>query len=155
MAGTFSFVQYSAPSVKVYVGNLVQPTVRCWCLSIPTGIGFNYELPETDFQTQAGDALLDVIGGEIENLVATANVTGGQGAQDYDANGLLADFVDLIVTYVVPNSPFPNPTAVAHIPVDNFFLAQTGIGGLQIPGPGGTPQSIVAAAYANLVALVG
>ena len=149
-------LDYSAPSVKVYSGNLVDPTIRCWCHSTPTGIGFVYEVPEKKFDAQAGGDLLDVIGAGIEDLVANHHVTGGQGAQDFDTNGLLADFVDLIVTYVVPGSPLPSPTAVAHVPVDNFFLAETGIGGLSIPGPGGgTPADIVDKTYDNLVAIAG
>lgn len=148
-------LQYSAPSTKVYTGNLAQPTVRCWCQSIPTGIGFVYELPEADFAAQAGGDLLDVIGTGIEDLVTSHHVTGGQGAQDFDQNNLLADFVDLIVTYVVQGSPFPNPTAIAHVPVDNFFLVQSGVGGQSFAGPGGTPADIVDATYNDLAKLAG
>ena len=154
MAGQFHVVQYSAPSVKVYPGNLVQPTIRAWCLTVPTGIGFAYEVPEASFNSDAGSALLDVPGQEIEILVASHHVTGGQGVQDIDANNLLTDFVDLVVTYTVAGSPFPSPTAVAHVPMDSFFSAETGIGGLIIPGLGPSPQEIVDATYNHLVHLV-
>src|SRR5690348_2743770 len=132
----------SNPSVKVYPGNVVTATVRAYCSSSPSGIGFVYEVPETSFTAgavggqagPAGAALLDVIAQGIESCVTSHNVIGGNPAQDFDANGLLQDYPDLTVAYQPPNSVLPPATATAHIPVDAYFTAQTGIGGLLIPG---------------------
>lgn len=146
----------SNPSVKVFPGNVVTPTVRAYCASIPSGIGFVYEVPQEAFAAgAAGSDLLDVIAAGIESCVTGHHVVGGVAAQDFDENSLLQDYTDLTVAYQPAGSVLPAATAIAHIPVDAYFTAETGIGGLVIPGLGASPQEICDETYNNLVALAG
>lgn len=152
----------SEPSIKVLSPTSIIETVRATIATLPTGIQATYEVPAASFGPStaggapSGQALLDVIAEGIESLVEGHHVIGGQPAQDFDQNGLLQDYTDLIVAYTPAGSVLPPLTAIAHIPIDNYFLAETGIGGLSIPGPGGgTPADIADTTYNQLVALAG
>ena len=146
----------SNPSVKVFPGNVVTPTVRAYCASIPSGIGFVYEVPQDAFNAgAAGSDLLDVIGTGIESCVTGHHVIGGVSAQDFDKNGLLQDYADLTVAYQPAGSILPPATAIAHIPIDSFFTESFGGSGVIVPGGGPSPQEICDETYNQLVALAG
>lgn len=146
----------AAPSLKVLDPNTVLQTERCSIVTQPTGIQATYEVPLTSFQTDAGAALLEVLAGALESLASGHHVTGGLSAQDFDQNGLLTDYVDLIVTYDRGIAGAPLLTGTARVPVDDFFLTETGIGGLQItPASGETPAARCDDVYNSLANVAG
>jgi hypothetical protein len=117
--------------------------------STPSGFGASYAIPFDSWVAGGpGHALLQVIADELETLGANHHMTGSTGVQDLDANGLLADFVDATVTYM--NGALVLTTSVL-IPVQAFFAAEPGIGGLTFTTSGGqSPADQCDAAYADL-----
>jgi hypothetical protein len=91
------FVQDSYKTTQVASGTQVVDVQYITCLTIPTGIGFAYAMIYTTWQNGPPYDALQAIAVLLEDLVTSAHVVAGQAVQDLDANGLLADYVDLIV----------------------------------------------------------
>jgi hypothetical protein len=155
MAGPYVPVTSTA-SVKVLGATVALQTERVSVSSSPTGILITYEVPIDAWRLDSGDALLTILAEGVEALVTNHHVTGGSASQDFDNNDLLVDYVDLIVSYSRASAGLAPLQATARVPVDAFFFAETGIGGLVIPGLGGpSPTDIVDGVYARLAALAG
>jgi hypothetical protein len=91
------FVQDSYKTTQVASGTQVVDIQYIVCLTIPTGIGFAYPMIYTTWQNGPPYVALQAIAVLLEDLVTSAHVVAGQAVQDLDANGLLQDYVDLIV----------------------------------------------------------
>ncbi len=122
--------------------------------TIPTGVTFTYRVPYESWKEGAAGGLLDVIAVQIEEMVAGNHVVAGAPAQDQDASGLLVDYTDLIVEYDRGAQGLPPLQGTARVPMQNYFAADTGIGGFTIPGVA-TPAELVNAEYQRLAALAG
>lgn len=145
----------SYSTVKVLPGDLVFDAEYVSIVTTPTGITATYAVPIASWQTGAGVDLLTELADGLEALASNHHVIAGSATQDLDDAGFLADYVDLTVVYA-QTPPLGNLTGVARVPVDNFFAAETGIGGLIIPGTEqARPDSIVDAEYERLAGIAG
>ena len=145
-------------TVKVLSGQTVLDVQYVTCVTIPTGMTFAYGVPWDSWQGGAGPGigLLDSIATQLEEMATNLHVVAGSATQDLDANGLLEDFVSVTVEYDRSSSGLPPLYGTVNIPVNNFLISDTGIGGLVIPPPGGlTPNEQVQAEYARLQQLAG
>lgn len=151
MAQSF-YVTGSLSTIQIVPPNQVLNIEYVSCATIPTEISYAYGIPRASWQrgTGPGVGILDSIAVQIEELVTNLDVVGGQASQEQDHNGLLADFVDLIVSLDRSAQGLPPLTETVHIPILSFIVTDTGIGGLVIAPPGGTPNEIVQAAIARL-----
>lgn len=102
------------------------------CISVPHGIGFAYAVPLDSWHAGAGEGLLDVIAVQLEALAVSDHVVGGVGVQEIDAQGLLADAVDLTVRFDRTAQGLPPLDGSVTVPIQAFFDASTGIGGFRI-----------------------
>lgn len=120
--------------------------------TVPTGITLSYAMPLKIWKEGPPYDVLDGMAVELENLVTNSHVVAGQAVADLDANGLLADYVDLIVQYNQPNSNLPPLQGTASIPVGIIELQATDP---EFFGPGHimTPGQRVGVEYERLVAL--
>jgi hypothetical protein len=144
-------------TVKVLTGQSTIDVQYVTCATIPTGITFAYGVPIDSWQGGVGPGigLLDSIAVQLEELVTNLHVVAGTAITDLDANGLLEDKVSVTVEYD-RGGVLPSLFGTVDIPVDNFLISDTGIGGLVIPPPGGlTPSQQVQAEYQRLAALAG
>jgi hypothetical protein len=149
-------------TIKVLPGDEVLDVEYVSILTQPTLISASYAVPLDSYTSGAGADLLTVLADGIEELASNHHVIGGTGTQAISTSGFIVDVVDLTVAYAVPGGG-PTLTGVARVPVDWFFLAETGIGGLSFPGEpipgvvdvGGTPADLVDAEYSRLKGLAG
>lgn len=139
-------------TVQVMSASTVLDAEYVVCLTVPSGIGFAYAVPLDSWKAGAAGGLLDVIATQLEELAASNHVVGGVGVQDIDAQGLLSDAVDLTVEVDRTAQGLPPLDGVVTIPVQAFFLQETGIGGFHVPGSV-SPAALVDAEYARLEAL--
>lgn len=156
MASFYAIGSYR--TVKVLSGQTVLDVQYVTSATIPTGITFAYGVPWDSWQggTGPGIGLLDSIATQLETMVTDLHVIAGTATQDLDANGLLEDFVTVTVEYDRAATALPPLYGSVNIPINNFLITDTGIGGLQIPPPGGlTPNEQVQAEYARLEQLAG
>ena|ERR1051326_3380408 len=157
MADSF-YVIGSYRTVKVLTGQTVVDVEYVTCATIPTGITFAYGVPieSWTFEPQAGIDLLNVIATQLEEMVTNLHVVSGTAISDLDQSGLLQDYVAVTVEYDRAAQGLPPLYGTVNIRIDNFFLTETGIGGLVITPPGGlTPNAQVQQEYARLQALAG
>src|SRR2546430_11440824 len=94
-------------------------------LTKPTGIYVEYPLPLVLWQEQAGFELLGSLASGIEQQISEGLAVGGSYVQDYDANNLLVDYVDMVVEYRPTDGRPPQRTAVL-IPLEAFIAAGGG-----------------------------
>lgn len=144
-------------TVKVLSGQTTLDVEYVTCATIPTGITFAYGVPIDSWAggVGAGIGILDSIAVQLEELVTNLHVVSGTAINDLDKNGLLEDLVSLTVEYD-RGGALPPLFGTVEIPVNDFVLSDTGIGGLVIPPPGGlTPSQQVQAEYQRLAALAG
>lgn len=157
MPGSF-YPLTSFRTVKVLDASTILDVQLVTCVTIPTGITFQYGVPYAGWKggTGPGIGLLDDIATQIETMVTDLHVTAGTASQDFDKNNLLIDEVELVVELDRSGVGLPSLTETVTIPIDLFVTTDTGIGGLVIPPVGGlTPNEIVQAAYQRLVQLNG
>lgn len=117
----------------------------------PTGIYVEYPLPLVLWQTRAGFEILGSLAAGIEQQVSEGLAVGGSYVQDYDANNLLVDYVEMIVEYMPTDGRPPQRTGVL-IPLEAFIAAQGDVWFVRL---GASPQSLLTDAYDTLVATAG
>ena len=118
----------------------------------PSGIVCTYAVPYESWKSDAGAALVGNVATQLEQLVANHHVVGGSPSQDVDPSNLLVDYEDLTVAYDRTSTGLPPLYGTVSVPLSAFELAETGIGGLVIPGTQ-TPADYVDAEYNRLAAL--
>lgn len=151
----------SYATVKVMSTTQVLDIQMIGFYTIPTGIYCEYGVPHDAFVmegTGAGDQpLLEALAGDIEHAAQGNGVVGGTFVQDVDpGTGLLTDFVQYEIVYRSPTVGKGTFATFVNVPVNSFFTADTGIGGLvintqQYP----SPATVVGDAYASLKAAAG
>ena len=154
MAATYATTS-SRPNVKTLDGQTVIDVEAIGIVTKPTGIRFTVPVPKTAFDQGGADTIVNFAATEVEALVS-ANpdagqnlVTGGSGSQQIDNNGLLAYFINLIVSYTPANGTQGSFTETVTMPVSVFESA-----GAYDAGVGGkSPVVLVTEAYARLKAL--
>jgi hypothetical protein len=142
----------SYKTVQVLSGNVVQDIQYVTCETLPTGVGFAYPLNYQAYIDNGGGETLGNIATAIENLVTNNHVTAGTAEQDIDDNGLLVDYVDLVISYDQTALGLPALTGIAHVPITAFVGTELGIGGIVIPGIE-TPEQYCEQEYARLEGL--
>src|SRR5690349_137074 len=113
------YTQGSYRTVKVMDGLTTLDIQYVSAVTIPSGIGFAYGVPYDSWQAGSGPGIgiLESLAGQIEILVSGHHVVAGTATQDLDANGLLQDFVSVVVEYDRGGTAAPLQTTV-DIPVD-------------------------------------
>ena len=87
--------------------------------------------------------------------VASSHVVGGTDSQDYDANNLLANFVDLTVAYDRSAQGLSPLFGTASVPITSIVVFAAGSAAQGFGGGVSDPTGIVDAEYARLAALAG
>lgn len=114
--------------------------------TIPHGVVVEYPIPLELWPDAGGADLLESLAATIEQLIGDKFMAGGQYVQDYDDNGLLVDYLDATVRWEDPNHIRPPQETSVLIPL-GAFIASVDPFFTRLPG---SPESILAAAYANL-----
>jgi hypothetical protein len=154
MADTFYPVS-SYRSVMVTSGTQVEDVQVVTSATIPTGIRFTWAMPLLSWQQDSGVPQLNSMSAYLETLVTDHHVIGGTDSQDFDANNLLADFVDLTIAY---DRPALGPLyGLASIPINAVALWAAGGAGQGFGGGPGLedPAILCDDEYARLQALAG
>lgn len=146
---------YSYRSVKVLGPGLTLDVEMATIQTLPSGILATYGIPIASWggwdQASPGGQLLTVIAQQIEQLVAGNHVVGGSPSQDINpTTGLLDDYQDLTVELRRDDQNLPPLQGTAHFLMQDFFNADTGIGGLTV---GETPAEVVDKVFQQLVEL--
>lgn len=118
----------------------------------PTGVEVEYPLPLELWQKRAGFEILGSLAAGIEQQIAEGLAVGGSYVQDYDANNLLVDFAEMVVEYLPTDGRPPQRTTVL-IPLEAFIAGAAG--DPWFVRLGGSPASLLSAAYDTLVATAG
>lgn len=154
MAGSFYPVS-SYRSVEVVSGTQVEDVEVVTSATIPTGIRFTWAVPLTVWEADSGIPTLTSIADYLEGLVANNHVIGGTDSQDFDANNLLANFVDLTVAYDRSAQGLPTLTGVASVPITDIVVFAAGSAAQGFGGGVADPTGPVDAEYSRLAALAG
>src|SRR6266566_4254794 len=150
MAGSYNVVTQNR-EVQVLGPTEVIDVEKVGILTKPTGIYVEYPLPLLLWQTRAGFDLLGQLASGIEQQIGEGLAVGGSYVQDYDANNLLVDYVEMVVEYAPTDGRPPQRTTVL-VPLEAFIAAG---GDPFFVGLGASPQSLLSAAYDTLVATAG
>lgn len=76
-------------------GTTLQRTVEIGCVSVPSGVYFQFRLLRTGYTRAVGQAYADGFGELIEGILVTANVTAVAYVQDVNQAGALLDKLDV------------------------------------------------------------
>ena len=150
MAGSYNVISQNR-EVQVLGATEVIDVEKVGISTKPTGVYVEYPMPLVLWQTQAGYQLLDALAAGIEQQISSGLAVGGSYVQDYDANNLLVDYVEMVVQYMPTDGRPPQRTSVL-IPLEAFIAAT---GDVWFAALGGSPQSLLSAAYDTLVATAG
>lgn len=118
----------------------------------PSGVYVEYPLPLKLWETRAGFDILGSLAAGIEQQISEGLAVGGSYVQDYDANNLLVDYVEMVVQYVPTDGRPPMTTGVL-IPLEAFIASSAG--DAWFVSLGGSPASLLSAAYDTLAATAG
>jgi hypothetical protein len=150
VAGSYNVVTQNR-EVQVLGPTEVMDVEKVGISTKPTGVYVEYPMPLVLWQTQAGYQLLDALASGIEQQISEGLAVGGSYVQDYDANNLLVDYVDMVVEYRPTDGRPPQRTSVL-IPLEAFI----GLGGDPFTfGLAANPAELLSAAYDTLVATAG
>jgi hypothetical protein len=150
MAGNYSVISQNR-EVQVLGPTEVIDVEKVGILTKPTGVYVEYPMPLVLWETRAGFDLLGQLAAGIEQQISEGLAVGGSYVQDYDANNLLVDYVEMVVQYTPTDGRPPQRTSVL-IPLESFIAAG---GDPFFAGLGASPQSLLSAAYDTLVATAG
>lgn len=145
MAGSFTVVSQT-PDVQVLSPTQVLDVERVGFVTHPTGIYAEVPVFRQAWLQESQEANLAAYADAIEGLIANGLATDGSYANDLDANGLLVDYIDFVVTYVPPNPLIPPMTATVRIPLGTLGASGDPWFG-QLPG---SPDSLIGAAWQRL-----
>jgi|SRR5215471_12187403 len=148
---------YSYPSVQVTSGSQVENVEVVTCATLPTGVQFTFAIPSATWVNDDANVTLTGMADYLETLVSDHHVTSGSPSQDFDANNLLRDFVDLIVTLDRSATGEAPLTGLVSVAITNIFLAAAGSAAQGFGGGAGyqDPALLCDDEYARLVALGG
>lgn len=146
---------YSYRSIKLLGPGLTLDVEVATIKTVPTGILSTYGIPIASWggwdAASPGGQLLTTIAQQIEEMVAGNHVVGGSPSQDRNpTTNLLDDYQDLIVELRRDSQNLPPLQGTAHFLMQDFFNAETGIGGLTA---GELPTTVVDNVYQQLEAL--
>src|SRR5213083_449173 len=122
MAGNYGVISQNR-EVLVLGPTEVIDVEKVGIMTKPTGIYVEYPMPLTLWQTRAGFEILGSLAAGIEQQISEGLAVGGSYVQDYDANNLLTDFVELVVEYDPTDGRPPQRTTVL-IPLEAFIAAE-------------------------------
>jgi len=151
VAGNYATTS-SRPNVKTLDGQTVIDVQAIGIVTKPTGIRFTVPVPKTTFDQGGAEAILAFAATEVEALTANVDntgnplISGGSGSQQIDNNGLLAYFINLIVSYTPATGTQGTYTEVVTLPVSVFESSEAYIAGIN----GVKPVDLVVAAYERL-----
>lgn len=148
------YVIDSYKSIQVLSPTTVSDVQYVTIATIPTQITLTYPMEYAVWKKGPPYDQLNAMAQELENLVTNYHVVAGSAVQDLDANGLLVDYVDLIVEYVQPTAGLPPLQGTVSIPVSLIYLEATDpilANALHSTPPGGLCEE----EYVRLQALAG
>jgi hypothetical protein len=104
-------------SVQIFTGTTVRDAMIVTCETIPTGIRFAQAIDLSIWELNQGSQLLPMEAGILEECVQGSHAVGGTESQDFDNNGLLAFYCDLIIALDRTDQGLPTLYGEAHIPM--------------------------------------
>lgn len=119
---------------------------RVGFVTSPSSIYAEFPVPMSTWRAGGAGVLIGPLSDAIENLIAGTAATTASYLQDVDDNGLLADYLDVVVEYVPPDGVRPPMTTTVRIPLDAFLAG----GDPWFTRLSASPQSLVDAAYQSL-----
>lgn len=139
----------SVEAVQVYSPQLVADVLVCTIQSFPSGSVLLRTIPQTSFDSDQGQALLESLSAAVEGALEGGEATSAYGLQLVDDSGLLADLVRFTVTYQPATATPGEITATVDVPV-NVLTADTGFGGALA---GGSAADRINTTYQRLAAM--
>jgi hypothetical protein len=146
MAGNYRNV-VARPSIRVLSETQVIDTEEVGFVTIPSGVYAQREVPRTAWLAEGAAAWVGPLATAIENLMAGGLATSASFVQDVDDSGLIADYLDFLVSYTPPGGLGFTLTATVRINV-NALTLDIGFGSFV----GGDPAQQLRDAYDRLVA---
>src|SRR5207237_8896274 len=132
-----------APGGQALGPNSGEDVERYAFFTLPSLIYAEYPIPYSLWTGGGWESFIGDIASGVENLIADTPAIGASFLQDTDANGLLADYFDVVVEYVSPN-PLATPfDGTVRIPLDGFLAA----GDPFFARLGGSPSGLVQQEY--------
>jgi hypothetical protein len=143
-------VETQVRSVQVLGPTQVVPVQQAGIRTSPSAVYVEYPVPLTLWKQNQGADVLGPIADGIEGVIAQGLAVGGSYVQDYDTNGLLVDYCEMVVEYIPPGALGIPQTATVLIPLEAFIASG---GDPFFTRLGVSPQSLLTEAYDHLVAL--
>jgi hypothetical protein len=140
-------------SVQVNTPTQVQDVEVVTVATVPSGIQFTYAIPLTVWKADSGVPTLNLMSEYLEGFAPEHHVVGGTPSQDFDANNLLTDYVDLIVEYDRSATGLSPLQGIASVPIAAVVVYSAGAAAQGFGGGIPDPQGIVDDEYNRLAAL--
>lgn len=141
-------------TIQVVSSQLVSDVEYVTISTLPTQITLSYAMDHEVWKKGPPYDQLEAMAQLLENLVTNYHVIAGSAVQDLDANGLLTDYVDVIVQFDRAAASLPPLQGTVSIPVSTIYLEATDpliANALHITPPG----AMCEAEYLRLQALAG
>jgi hypothetical protein len=136
-------------TVQVLGPTQVIPVQQIGIRTSPSGVYVEYPVPLPLWDGTDSPEVLAPLADGIEGVIAQGLAQGGSYVQDYDKNGLLVDYCEMLVEYTPPEPTRQTQSTTVLIPCAAFI----GLSGDPfLVNLGGSPQSLLTTAYDKLVA---
>lgn len=132
------------PTVQTFSPTLAEEAQICTFYSYPSGSILIRTVPQTDFATDGGLALMNSLSDAVENILGEGIAVAAAGEQGLDVSGLIYDAVTFTVEYVPPTSIPGRIIGNVTIPVQTLTLDTSIAGGSGVPGITTAPELILA-----------
>jgi len=114
-------VQTQHQTVQVLGPTTVRDVMEVGFSTVPHNVYAIVRIPLQFWKSFGSEAYMEQVASLIEAMFSMSEVTGAAYAEDVDDNGLLAAFIDFVVTIAPPSPNQTGPmSAIARVPITSF-----------------------------------
>lgn len=96
----------------------IVPVQRATVRTSPSGVEFDYLIPQATFDSETAELAVAPIAQQIEYYISSGQVAGAEYVEDLNDSGLVEFFIDFVVTIPQPSPNQPGPmTTIARVPL--------------------------------------
>ena len=136
----------STSTVQVISSTIVNNVVYCTIETSPSNVIASIPVSQASFNNNQSAQELTALADNIETLIGRGHITGGQGVQTLDSNGLLVDQISFTVEYIPSGATSSNITAEALVPVNLLSIDDPAIDRVLLD----EAETIITKVYNNL-----
>lgn len=118
---TWGVIVTQRADVQAVGQNELLPVQRVTVRTVPSGVVFDYLVPQASFDAAAIEVTVGAVAEAIESMIGLGDIVGAEYVEDLNASGALEFFLDVTVAVPPPNPQLQGPqTTQVRIPLYAF-----------------------------------